>query len=495
MELLFSSFKRFTNLNKFLLLTIFLFALASTGLYQEFMPDDTFIHIGYAKNIYEGKGYCFAGNKTYGSTSPLWPPCIAALTLIHIDLEHAARLLSFLFSVASICLMYYVARLRFSVPASLGASCLLCFNAYFLRWSLTGMETTASCFFMLLLICFFFKEKRGTTNKFFYLIIGLSPLVRPEFYLFISFFFVFLFFTDPIQKYAAKLFITLIPPVIWNIFAFVYFGTIVPTTFSIKAGNTFFSTERDTLIRSAKLFLSGNPIEFCVILLASVLLLLHSKLTLRKMASYIIRSEFVLIILWIVSFYSYYILKNVTILSRYSLVVLPLIILLTIALFTRACEQYHFSQRTTNFLLAALVATSLLVHGLFTYCIVKPATDSFAYGFQRKYRNIASILSTEDCTNGSVALSDVGIIGVYSGLKIYDFVGLVDKDRFHFSSNRDYFINKKPRYLISRGELNLEELKDTSVSFQEIYTTQIEGLGINQRGNIVVRVHKVLWKE
>ena len=94
-----------------------------------------------------------------------------------------------------------------------------------------------------------------------------------------------------------------------------------------------------------------------------------------------------------------------------------------------------------------------------------------------------------------MALSDVGIIGVYSGLKIYDFVGLVDKDRFHFSSNRDYFINKKPRYLISRGEISLEELKDTSVSFQEIYTTQIAGLGINQRGNIIVRVHKVFWRQ
>jgi hypothetical protein len=495
LELLFSSFKRFTNLNKFLLLIIFLFVLVATSLYLEFMPDDTFIHIGYAKNIYEGKGYCFAGNKTYGSTSPLWPPCIAVLTVLHIDLEHAARLLSFLFSVASICLMYHVTHLRFSVPISLGASCLLCFNAYFLRWSLTGMEATAACFFMLVLIYLLFKEKRGTIDRFFYLIIGLSPLIRPEFYLFVSFLFMFLFFTEPTQKYAAKLFIAFIPSVIWNCFAFVYFGTIVPTTFSIKAGNTFFSTEWDTLVRSAKLFLSGNLIEFCVIFLAFVLLLLHSKQTSRKMASHIIRSEFVLIMLWIVSFYSYYILKNVTILSRYSLVVLPLIILLMIALFTRACEQYRLSQRTTNLLLAALVATSLLVHGLFTYCIVKPDADSFTHGFQREYKHIASILSAEGCTNGSVALSDVGIIGVYSGLKIYDFVGLVDKDRFHFSSNRDYFINKKPRYLISRGEISLEELKDTSVSFQEIYTTQIAGLGINQRGNIIVRVHKVFWRQ
>ena len=494
MEILFLSFTRFINLNKFLLLTIFLFVLVGTSLYREFMPDDTFIHIGYAKDICAGKGYSFAGNKTYGSTSPLWPPCIAALTVAHIDLEHAARLLSFLFSVASICLMYCVTRLRFNIPISFSASCLLCFNAYFLRWSLTGMEATAACFFMLVLIFLLFKEKRGTIDRFFYLIIGLSPLVRPEFYLFVSFFFLFIFFTEPAKKYAAKLLISLIPLVIWNCFAFVYFGTIIPTTFSIKAGNTFFSTEWDTLVRSAKLFLSGNLIEFCVIFLAMVLLILHSRQALRKMTSHIIRSEFMLITLWIISFYLYYILKNVTILSRYSLVVLPLIILLAVALLTKVCEQYHLSRKTTNLLLVVVVVTSLLVHGLFTYYIVKPDADNFTHGFQQEYKNIASLFSREGYTNGSVALSDVGIIGVYSGLKIYDFVGLVDKDRFHFSSKRDYFINKKPRYLITRGEINLEELRDASVSFQEIYTTQITGLGINQRGNIIVRVHKVFWK-
>jgi len=346
----------------------------------------------------------------------------------------------------------------------------------------------------LVLIFLLFKEKRGTIDRFFYLIIGLSPLVRPEFYLFVSFFFLFIFFTEPAKKYAAKLLISLIPLVIWNCFAFVYFGTIIPTTFSIKAGNTFFSTEWDTLVRSAKLFLSGNLIEFCVIFLAMVLLILHSRQALRKMTSHIIRSEFMLITLWIISFYLYYILKNVTILSRYSLVVLPLIILLAVALLTKVCEQYHLSRKTTNLLLVVVVVTSLLVHGLFTYYIVKPDADNFTHGFQQEYKNIASLFSREGYTNGSVALSDVGIIGVYSGLKIYDFVGLVDKDRFHFSSKRDYFINKKPRYLITRGEINLEELRDASVSFQEIYTTQITGLGINQRGNIIVRVHKVFWK-
>ena len=94
-----------------------------------------------------------------------------------------------------------------------------------------------------------------------------------------------------------------------------------------------------------------------------------------------------------------------------------------------------------------------------------------------------------------MALSDVGIIGVYSGAKIYDFVGLVDNDRFRFSSKRDYFLHKKPHYLILRGEFNVGELKDTSAVFQEMYTTHIAGLGINQKKDLKVTAYKVFWNQ
>jgi hypothetical protein len=125
--------------------------------------------------------------------------------------------------------------------------------------------------------------------------------------------------------------------------------------------------------------------------------------------------------------------------------------------------------------------------------IIKPDADSFVQGFQTKYKNIASILSVKGRGQGSVALSDVGIIGSYSGLKICDFVGLVDKDRLRFSNNKSYFMNKKPQFLISRGELNIDEFKNTSVSFREIYSAPIASFGINQKGNVTVTVYNVSW--
>jgi hypothetical protein len=494
LEVSFSLLKRISHLNKNLLLLIFLFTVVVASLYREFIPDDAFIHIGYAKDISEWKGYSFAGNKTYGSTSPAWPFLIAAVAGLHISLEHAARLLSYGFSIASILMMFYATRLRFSAAFAFIASCLLCFNAYFMRWSLTGMEASAACFFMLVLIVLLSMEKKGDAGRRFYVLIGLSPLVRPEFYLFLPLFFLFLFFTGPKKNYAIKILLCAIPAVLWNCFAYLYFGTMVPSTFSVKAGDTLFSTEWATIVRSARLFLSGNLIEFCVILLASGLFILHNRHTIRTMISHIIRTESLLMILWIVSFYGYYLFKNVTIISRYSLVLLPPIILLMMISLTRVCDQYHCSRRRIILLVGLAGALSIVVHGVYTYVVVKPDADSFVQGFQREYKTIASIISSDCHTDGSVMLSDVGMIGVYSGLRVYDFVGLVDQDRFHSSTKRDYFFHKKPQYVISRGEVTLEELKDISCSFEELYTTQIAGFGINHKGSVRIKVLRVSWK-
>jgi hypothetical protein len=272
-----------------------------------------------------------------------------------------------------------------------------------------------------------------------------------------------------------------------------YFGTIVPSTFSAKAGDSFFSTEWITLIRSLKLFLSGNPVELCFIILASILLTLSYRKNLKRVVSRIARSEFVVITAWIILFYLYYILKNVTILSRYSLILLPLVFLLTMFVFTKMCQQFSLTQRTSRIVLIGLATLSILFHGLFTYFIVKPDADSFVDGFQKEYRKIASILSAEHCKDGAVIVSEVGIIGVYSSMKILDFVGLVDKDKQQFSTKREYFFNKKPQYLISRGEVTITELKDSSVLFKEIYLAKMAGFGINKQGGVTVHVYKVSW--
>jgi hypothetical protein len=222
-------------------------------------------------------------------------------------------------------------------------------------------------------------------------------------------------------------------------------------------------------------------------------LALKSRQSLRNVFLYVVRSEFIIIAGWIILFYVFYILKNVTILSRYSLIVLPLLILVTMLLLAKVCTRLSLSRRDTHGILIGLTVLSLVFHGLFTLFVVKPDADSFVRGFQNEYRNIASIISAEHYRDGGVMVSEVGMIGVYSGLKVYDFVGLVDKERHLFSTKRGYFLSKRPQYLISRGEVVVEELVDSSTSFQEIYKTKIAGFGINQRDSATISVFRVSY--
>jgi hypothetical protein len=115
-------------------------------------------------------------------------------------------------------------------------------------------------------------------------------------------------------------------------------------------------------------------------------------------------------------------------------------------------------------------------------------------GFLREYKAIAEELSHQARPGDAVAVSDVGVVGVYSGMKIDDFVGLVDKDRFKFSSNHDYFVSKKPRFLIHRGEFALSEIQDSTFTLQPKYSATIGSLGINRPVPVQVDVYEVSWR-
>ena len=474
------------------IISTFLFFFLVILLYGSFLPDDAYIHMTYAHDIAAGNGFSFAGNKTYGTTSPMWPMLIAAGGKILHNIVLSARVFSFIFTAASLVWLFSFVRLRLGNIYAIAAMLLMAGNGYFIRWSLSGMEATASCAWMLLLLSIVFLEGKESVKLVWYLLLGFSPLVRPEFYLFLIVAFIFLSFKR-IPHLWKKFVVASIPIICWNTFAYFYYGTIVPTTFQIKAGDSLFSTDWETISRTLKLIVSSNPIEISIIIVCGTALLLKYK------ASYsitkLIRSPYLFIIALICSFYLYYILKNVTILSRYSLVLLPPIIVLTLKMAKVAAQTLSLPEKIINLLLAGIVMCSLLLQGVFTARVIKPDADNFVQGFQTVYTKMAMLLRSENKPNSAVAVSDVGIIGLYSGMKVDDFVGLTDRRRFECATKRGYFAAQKPEYLIFRGEFNLYEVVDTSkCSLQSMYSSQFQGLGINNPTQVQVNLYRVYWK-
>lgn len=75
-------------------------------------------------------------------------------------------------------------------------------------------------------------------------------------------------------------------------------------------------------------------------------------------------------------------------------------------------------------------------------------------------------------------------------------VGLVDKERWKYSDNIEYFVNKKLQYLILRGEFELTSTLKEKYNFtwEELFSSNIYGFGINSNKSFVkVTLYKISW--
>ncbi|MEY4069684.1 MAG: hypothetical protein RL721_298, partial [Candidatus Eisenbacteria bacterium] len=53
---------------------------------RDYLTDDTFIHLQYARHLAGGEGFVFnAGERVYGSTSPLWVLLLADAIAMGVD--------------------------------------------------------------------------------------------------------------------------------------------------------------------------------------------------------------------------------------------------------------------------------------------------------------------------------------------------------------------------------------------------------------------------
>ncbi|MBS4033373.1 MAG: glycosyltransferase family 39 protein [Ignavibacterium sp.] len=491
-------------LNK--ILTIILCALPvvlASFLYPDFLGDDTYIHIGFILGLLNGEGFAFTGSVTYGSTSPMWVFMGAFISIITDNPEFSVRLLSGIFSVISVFLFLIIAdilKLRSSIKFIAALS--FCLNPFFLRWAISGMEATASIAILLFLVYTYYDRYHVRHPYIYGLLLGFAFLIRPEFIVYFFIFILFMFFVN--THHRKQTFKTLLSGIslfsAWFLFAYLHFGTIIPNTYRAKAPGGFFTMTFEGTIRNIKLLLGGNIPEF---ILLSIIILITIILLLKKDQKFI--EEFVrlldrlrhtglmLAIMFFVSFYVYYTVKDVTIISRYSLMFVPVIILFVAALInllTNYKSQFNLS------LVAIYSVLVLLIHIHITFSVVKPASDLFVKGFQNSYKEIANFIKMDENDDfKTVALNDVGIVGCYSGAKVYDLAGLVDADRFNYENVSDYVKAKNPHYLVLREDVKLTDAIDSNIRTEIIYQKEIPGFGINSLENRTVTLYRLYWNE
>ena len=161
-----------------------------------FIQDDAYTSLRYAKNFSEGKGLVFnEGEKVEGYTNFLWVMMISGIAFtdkifgLHVELDAAAQVLSTFFGVLIIWLAFFLAR-EINKNRNrnflhefwdLAPPFLISVSLPFIYWSVSGMETSLFVSLTLLMVILYLRsEKTNHSGIFFIAVSCLNSLLRPH---------------------------------------------------------------------------------------------------------------------------------------------------------------------------------------------------------------------------------------------------------------------------------------------------------------------------
>jgi arabinofuranosyltransferase len=266
-----------------LILSIVTLALVITGLIIfNYVPDDTFITLRYARNVLRGDGFVFnPGERVEGYTNFLWLLIIVFAGRIGFPLVMSARALSLIFSLGTLVLAARAARpdawhdetraaggradwdemiMIFLAPMLIAAS------PPFAVWCTSGSEVPL---FTFLLLAGYVLLRSGKRPGAAFLVFGLLGLVRPEGTLFYAVAFAYLLIRGPRRAAVALMGLGVVavfygPYIVWK---WRYFHELIPNTFYAKRGPL------GLMLANGARYLFGFFLRYGYLLIAGIVLL------------------------------------------------------------------------------------------------------------------------------------------------------------------------------------------------------------------------------
>ncbi len=463
-------------------------------LHYQYTPDDTYIYLQYARNIAQGDGFAFnAGSPSDGITGPAWVLLIAAGTRVGLDPYVVAKTFDVLFASLSIILIQLVAlhvtRNRF---VSFFAAVLLGFDAWFLRWAGSGMETSLAVF--LVLMTTWNLQKRDTALAAF--TAGLLTLVRPEGALYAVVVLAKAWeygrergATARTLSYAALFFGVVVLP--WFAYALATFGSVLPNTLGAK---TF---EASSLVDSWRAVVRSAETLGASQLLATLFLIAGVGLAVRREGLRAVWRD-VAPVAVVIAVLAGYTILGTKMISRYILLLTPLVIVYGLWGFQRIEEYFRIPFRRTVVILAVAGLITTVQNAVVFAVRAIPHMVNFTRGMEGCFRPIAYWLQNNAEPGAVVLARDVGLLGYVSGRTIYDTPGLVSPTlRQAFAGRTDaeavaaraYEPVVHPQYIVLRAPTR----ETLPLSFLEpIMTLEFPGLGIGAPEPVYYTLYRVI---
>ena len=397
-----------------------------------YTPDDTYIYLQFAKNLIHGNGFSFnPGEATYGVTSPLWLFMISLGGAMGTDLYMGAKVIDLLFASFSLILCYMVAyEIIRDVAVGLCATVAFSLNAWMLRWAGTGMETSLSVALMLAVVLFCLRNEYFMSVFF----ASLLTLVRPEASLIVILILVDLYLNShnrrrALSTAAALVIVYLMVLAPWFFYAYKTFGTVLPNSGLAKSGlHLDFTHMVPTAVDVVKTVGFTDAIAAGVVVICAVMLVIgftkdKSPDTHEDAARFFFFRQSLLGIGWILLLPLIYVVADVNVVSRYLLLVTPLLTIYAFSFLYGVVERSRNSRHAYSavFVLAAFI----MLQNQFVYRIyVKPGIDTFEQGMQSCLIPIGKWFKDNTPPETRIVAPDIGAVGFYSDRRICDAAGL-----------------------------------------------------------------------
>ena len=491
-------------------------AVAHALPFRDYLTDDTFIHLQFAKHLLRGAGFSFnAGEPTYGATSPLWVLLIAATgaavpgsAATPADaastpaLAWIAKAWGLACLLGAIVLIYRLGRtLGWSPRQALLPPFLLAANAWVARWTGSGMETPLAI--LLVVASLDALARTLLQNRSAWpagILLGLAFLARPECAL--------LAFIAAIAVGANRttrrrllgiLGGALLTAGPWLLLAWTWFHRILPNTSAAKAGS-FGDLELATaaLRTSLRILLATDalPIGLAVLGLA-----LAGPEALRKQPPER-RAFWIAVSAWPLALLFGLAMGGVQVVSRYLLPTLPSLALLGTA--SMAWGTGWLRPPVRSLAWAALIVLYLSQSAFLTIRYNVPHAVRHTAGLKSSLAGYGVWARRETAPATLFALPDIGAFGYYADRPVLDLFGLTTPGmaRITVRSGYDAVVERllfepygRPAYLVDRARtaarLERKDDPDDPYRFREART--IPDLGLTRPGAWTYSLYGIDW--
>lgn len=483
---------------------------------RDYITDDTFIHLQYARHLAEGHGPVFnPGEHVYGSTSPLWVALLAGAMALGLDGLHAARAFGAAATLASITLVFQLLRQTVRTPALRAAGTLAwAANAWMLRWSLSGMEAPLAVALTLAgFVAFTGGSRWGERASLTGALWALAALARPEGALLLLIWGALLLADARRRDGLGRLVPGALGPALlyggWLLFARLYYGTFWPQTLAAKtAGGAGAAYHIENLWRQIRIIGATDGVLAGSLLVALVVGGARARSAGGGMKGPLPRSlPQLLPWAWVLGLPALYALRGVPVLSRYLLPLLPILGWLAWS----AMERWWVGEapapgRVRRAVVGSvLVAVLVLAQNLVVYrSQVLPHVRSFSPALEGSLVAWGRWFERNAAPDAVIATPDIGAIGYYGRRRVVDLAGLVTppmvphlmRDAPEVAvANFDFATFSRPDYLVDRAPGRYRLLTESPYArcLTALGEASVPNLGVAQPEPVVYSFYRVDW--